>query len=112
MKHDENVARKKRKRDLAQTLEENGLRPQMPSTPKKTTTTTTTTTKKKLSPEDQALVVKQRKEAIEKRMLRLQAKIDKDRALLQKYAVVEMVQEESSEGGEGQAPAVVAVMGL
>ena len=59
--------------------------------------------------------MKQRREAIEKRVLLLQAKIDKDRALLQKYAVVEMVQEESSSssegGGEGHAPAVVAVMG-
>ena len=75
----------------------------MPSTPKKTTTTTTTTaTKKKLSPEDQALIVKQRREAIEKRLLRLQAKIDKDRALLQKYAV---------QPGGGDDAAIITVMG-
>jgi hypothetical protein len=56
----------------------------MPSAPKKTTVP-----KKKpaLSPEEQALLVKQRREAIEKRLLRLQAKIDKDRALLLKYTI-------------------------
>jgi hypothetical protein len=60
----------------------------MPSAIKKTTTTTTTPKKKPtLSPEEQALAIKQRREAIEKRLLRLQSKIDKDRALLKKYTL-------------------------
>lgn len=58
----------------------------MPSAPKKSPATPGTAKKKPtLSPEAQALAVKQRRESIEKRLLRLQAKIDKDRALLQKY---------------------------
>lgn len=79
----------------------------MPSAPKKTTAATNTATatggggsvagKKKptLSLEEQALVVKQRREAIEKRLLRLQAKIEKDRALLQKYTVPLPIAEET-----------------
>jgi hypothetical protein len=55
----------------------------MPSAPKKTAVPK----KSALSPEEQALLVKQRREAIETRLLRLQAKIDKDRALLLKYTV-------------------------
>jgi hypothetical protein len=51
----------------------------MPSAPKKTSKKTT------LTPEEHALVLQTRREVIEKRLLRLQAKIDKDRALLQKY---------------------------
>ncbi len=79
----------------------------MPSAPKKTTTATNTAAatgggpvagKKKLtlSPEEQALVVKQRREAIEKRLLRLQAKIEKDRALLQKYTAPLPIAEEGA----------------
>jgi hypothetical protein len=59
----------------------------MPSAIKKTTTTTTPKKKPTLSPEEQALAIKQRREAIEKRLLRLQSKIDKDRALLKKYTL-------------------------
>ena len=56
----------------------------MPSAPKKTTATKK---KQTLSPEEHALLMTQRREAIEKRLLRLQAKVDKDRALLLKYAL-------------------------
>jgi hypothetical protein len=56
----------------------------MPSAPKKTTATKKKTT---LSTEEHALLMTQRREAIEKRLLRLQAKIDKDRALLLKYTL-------------------------
>jgi hypothetical protein len=51
----------------------------MPSAPKKTSKKTT------LTPEEHALVLQTRREVIEKRLLRLQAKIEKDTALLQKY---------------------------
>jgi hypothetical protein len=51
----------------------------MPSAPKKSSSS------KKLTPEEQELLVKKRREAIESRLLRLEAKIAKDRALLQKY---------------------------
>ena len=54
----------------------------MPSAPKKTSSSSKKTT---LTPEEHALVLKTRREVIEKRLLRLQAKIDKDKALLQKY---------------------------
>lgn len=56
----------------------------MTSAPKKTTPTKKKST---LSPEEHALLMKQRREVIEKRLLRLQAKVDKDRALLLKYAL-------------------------
>jgi len=52
----------------------------MPSAPKKTSSS-----KKTLSPEEHTLLLKTRREAIEQRLLRLQAKIDKDMALLKKY---------------------------
>jgi len=54
----------------------------MTSAPKKTAPKKST-----LSPEEHALLMKQRREAIENRLLRLQAKVDKDRALLLKYAL-------------------------
>jgi hypothetical protein len=71
---------KKRKREEAQASNANTPGAQMPSAPKKSS-------KKKvqLTPEEQELLVKKRKEAIESRLLRLEAKIAKDRALLEKY---------------------------
>jgi hypothetical protein len=56
---------------------------QMPSAPKKSSPSKKTT----LSPEEQAILIKTRREVVEKRLLRLEAKIAKDRALLQKYTV-------------------------
>jgi hypothetical protein len=54
----------------------------MPSAPKKSSNKKT-----QLTPEEQELLVKKRREAIESRLLRLEAKIAKDRALLQKYTL-------------------------
>jgi hypothetical protein len=54
----------------------------MPSTPKKSSNKKT-----QLSPDEQALLIMQRREVIEKRLLRLESKIAKDRVLLQKYIV-------------------------
>jgi hypothetical protein len=56
----------------------------MPSAPKKSSPSKKTT----LSPEEQALLIKTRREVVEKRLLRLEAKIAKDRALLQKYTII------------------------
>jgi hypothetical protein len=56
----------------------------MPSSPKKSSTTK----KSPLSAEEQTLLLKQRRDAIEKRIVRLEAKIAKDKALLQKYTPV------------------------
>ena len=53
----------------------------MPSAPKKSSK------KVQMTQEEQELLVKKRREAIESRLLRLEAKIAKDRALLQKYIV-------------------------
>jgi hypothetical protein len=55
----------------------------MPSAPKKSSNSKKT----QLTPEEQELLVKKRREAIESRLLRLEAKIAKDRALLQKYTL-------------------------
>jgi hypothetical protein len=71
-----------------------GLILKMPSAPKKTTPTKKKST---LSPEEHALLMAQRREAVEKRLLRLQAKIDKDRALLLKYALPPQPMGESEE---------------
>jgi hypothetical protein len=60
----------------------------MPSAPKKSCTKKTP-----LSPEEQALVIQQRREAIEMRLLKLEAKIAKDRALLLKYTTPQSVEE-------------------
>jgi hypothetical protein len=56
----------------------------MPSAPPKKSSTSKKTT---LSPEEQAVLIMTRREVVEKRLLRLEAKIAKDRALLQKYTV-------------------------
>jgi hypothetical protein len=64
----------------------------MPSAPKKTTKKNAA-----LSPEEHALLLKTRREAIEKRLLLLQSKMEKDRALLKKYAPLE---EDESVSGE------------
>jgi hypothetical protein len=53
----------------------------MPSPPKKTSAAK----KSPLSAEEQTLLLEQRRDAIVKRLERLEAKIAKDRALLQKY---------------------------
>ena len=55
----------------------------MPSAPKKSSNSKKT----QLTPEEQELLVKKRREAIESRLMRLEAKIAKDRALLQKYTL-------------------------
>jgi hypothetical protein len=54
----------------------------MPSAPKKSSNKKT-----QLSPDEQTLLNMQRREAIEKRLLRLESKIAKDRVLLQKYTI-------------------------
>jgi hypothetical protein len=58
--------------------------PLMPSAPKKPSSKKTT-----LSPEEHTLLLKTRREAIEKRIIRNQGKIDKDSALLKKYTPIE-----------------------
>ena len=75
----------------------------MPSAPKKAPTPKKNST---LSVEEQTLIIKKRREVIEQRLVRLQAKIDKDRALLQKYtAAVVPPDGLQEEGGAADAAA-------
>jgi hypothetical protein len=74
--------REKRNREEAQASSANPSGAQMPSAPKKSSK------KVQMTQEEQELLVKKRREAIESRLLRLEAKIAKDRALLQKYIVL------------------------
>jgi hypothetical protein len=61
----------------------------MPSAPKKSSPSKKTA----LSPEELAVLIKTRREVVEQRLLRLEAKIAKDRALLQKYTVPESTEQ-------------------
>jgi hypothetical protein len=72
----------------------------MPSAPKNTSPskkTSSSSSKKTLSPEEQALLFKTRREAIEKRLERLHAKMEKDQALLIKYSIIPSSGEEEQE---------------
>jgi hypothetical protein len=69
----------------------------MPSAPKKSSAC-----KKTLSPEEQDLLFKSRREAIEKRLVRLHAKIEKDQALLKKYILPSPPSSSSDEIAEEQ----------
>jgi len=73
----------------------------MPSAPKKGLSPSS---KKKptASPEEQALLIKQRRDVIEKRLLRLQSKIEKDQALLLKYTLPPIEISSGSNGPSSQ----------
>jgi hypothetical protein len=57
----------------------------MPSAPKKSSSSSSKKKSLTLSQEEQVLLISQRRDVIEKRIQRLQSKIIKDQALLEKY---------------------------